>query len=206
MKLFKLLFVFLGTCNLYASGQQDIPDMKSKNTLIEQIEHGNHNAILELGNTGDKTIIPYLQKLLQHPNKNFGSIASNTQMALAKLGDEKQLDEILSELNSDTPKVQDDAIKKLSYVRNNKSIKALVQLLDDPQFTKYRSLKGSGTNGKQDEKPRLDRALYEPLSYMAMKALANIVPNPPIDPKTQPTKDHIQKWQHWWENNKGKYK
>lgn len=202
MKSMMLLFVLLTeACTQCVLAGNETKVMKAtKEELIKNIEGGNKNAILELGSIGDQSVIPFLEKLLQSPNKNFGGVAANAQMALAKLGRKEQLDEILAELNSEDWGLQDHAIKKLAYVGGNESVKALVKLLDDRKWRK-----GKEWSGPKGERA-MDKVFYSPRSDLAMKALAQIVPNPPIDSTVEPTEEHLQKWRVWWKNNKHKYK
>lgn len=164
-------------------------------TLMQRIENGDNNAILELGSLGDRSAIPYLQKLLTS-QKHFGSASSNAQMALAKLGEKTQFAEILNELKSDDPAVQDNAVKKLTYVGGYESIRALINLLDD---SAWREMKGFDPNrrGPKGEAPQGDVA-FLPLGYMAMLALSQIAPNPPVPAGTAPKAEHIPLWRKWW--------
>jgi len=202
MKSIHLLFIFfLGMHLQYVHAQTVTNAAKSnKDEIIKKIEEGDRNAVLELGSTGDQTIIPYLQKLLENPNKVFGGVAANAQMALAKLGQKKQMDEILVELESNDPSLQDNAIKKLIYVANNEAIKALAKLLDDNKWRK-----GPDWVGPKGERA-MDKVFYSPRSELAMKALSQIVQNPPTSPPIEPTEEHLQEWREWWAKNKDRYK
>ena len=205
MKCFKILTTLLvvmltGSVNAQAGTEQKKAKVKP---LMERVESGDQKAILDLGLLGDKSVIPYLQEIIaQASHKNFGGEASNAQMALAKLGEKKQLDEILSELYSDDPAIQDDAIKKLTYVGGKDSIRTLAKLLDD---TKWRQMKGFDPNqrGPHGEIPQ-GRVLYPPRSLLAMKALAQIVPNPPASSTIEPTEEDLPKWREWWKDNNDK--
>jgi len=177
----------------------------SLEALAQAADSGNNDAILELGKRGERETMPILQKIREKSkNKAFGSTSSCAQMALAKLGDNEAMDEILAELKSDEPMSQDNAIKKLTYVANNKAIEVLVGLLEND---KPRKMKGYDPNmrGPKGEMPQ-GKILYEPINVLAMKALATIIPNLIIlaDNKL-PSQENIQKWREWWQANSNKY-
>jgi hypothetical protein len=136
-------------------------------TLKVQIEQGDKEAILELGRRGDRSVIPFLKTYLQSSENDYGSVGANAQMALAKLGEDAQFQEILHKLDSDDPWVQNDAVEKLVYVGDPRAIKALVKLIkaDDNRMR---------TSDKAHD------VLSPPLSHIAVRALARIVPNPPV--------------------------
>lgn len=192
---FLTLMIIAGAV-LYASAQVGVNHPTTQVAeMIDQVKEGNTPAILQMGKRGDKSAVPFLRTLVQQPNKNFDSVAANAQMALAKLGEEEQLNEILREAEGDDLAVQYIAIsRKLPYVGGPKVVGVLVRLLDD---TDYHSVFGkAGPNG---ELP--NRVVYEPPSFLAMKALAQIVPNPPVNPQVQPTEAHIQIWREWLKKN-----
>lgn len=176
----------------------------SQEVLIQAAKTGNKEAILELGKRGKQEAIPEL-KIIRDDNKNkaFGSISSCVQMALAKLGDSEAMSEILAELKSDNPMLQDHAIKKLAYVANSQAIEVLVNLLEN---NKSRKMKGYDPNmrGPKGEMPQ-GKILYEPINVIAMKALAVIIPNPIISVDKLPAQENIQKWREWWVANSNKY-
>lgn len=210
MKIFNLLtalLVVMLTVSVNAQAGTEQKKAKVK-PLMERAEAGDQKAILDLGLLGDESVIPYLKKFLEQPNKNFGSAASNAQMALARLCGGEQFEEILNELKSEDPSVQTDAIKKLTYVEGPKSIRVLAKLLtDSDENKKWRVMKGYDPNkrGPQGEIPQ-GKVFYHPRNYLAMKALAQIVPNPPTMPTSEPTEEDLPKWREWWESNKDKYK
>lgn len=176
----------------------------SLEALVQAADSGNNDAVLELGKRGEREITPILQKIREkNKNKAFGSVSSCAQMALAKLGDSKATDEILAELKSDEPMSQDNAIKKLTYVANNKAIEILISLLEN---NSPRKMKGYDSNmrGPKGEMPQ-GKILYEPINVIAMKALATIIPNPIISANKLPSQGNIQKWREWWQVNSNKY-
>jgi len=176
----------------------------SLEALVQAADSGNNDAILELGKRGGGETIPVLQKIREKDkNKAFGSASSCAQMALAKLGDSEAMDEILAELKNEEPVSQDNAIKKLTYVANNKAIEVLIGLLGN---NKPRKMKGYDPNmrGPKGEMPQ-GKILYEPINVIAMKALATIIPNPIVSADKLPAQENIQKWREWWQANSNRY-
>ena len=170
--------------------------------LILKAESGDRQAILQMGSLGDQSAVPYLQKIREDSSEGFGSASSYAQMALAKLGVKKELDEILKEANSDDPAIQQAAVKKLGYIGGRDAIGALVGLLDQ---NKYRSMKGFDPNrrGPNGERPQ-GREVFPPLNLDAMRALSQIVSSPPVDPRATPTEADVATWRRWYEANKDK--
>lgn len=193
MHTFVLLAVSFCVCASAQEGESKLST--TKEAIVERIEKGDRKAILELGYLGDLSVVPYLRKLLQQPNKNFGGVSSNAQMALAKLGDKEQMQVILSELGSQNPHLQHQAVKKLAYVGGDDSIRALARALTE---TKWKVGKDHDpeARGPKGERP-MDRVVYRPLALAAMKALAQIVSDPPVSASVQPTLDLIPVWSEW---------
>jgi hypothetical protein len=174
----------------------------SRDELIQKILAGDEQAILELGNLGDKSAVPFLQTLLGRPNKSYGSAACYAQMALAKLGEKQQQDEIVNELSSEDPSLQDDAFRKLAYVGGSLAVKTVALFLTDTKYDSWREMKQEPV---PDGQKHMDVVGFEPLSWMAVRVLAEILPDPVTTPGRTPTKESVQKWREWWEANKSKY-
>jgi hypothetical protein len=119
-------------------------------------------------------------------------------------GNMERIDRFIEELGNDDPEVQDDAIKKLEKIGDHYAIIALVKCLDD---NKWRQAKGFDPNWRGPQGESLQgRNVYEPLSYLASKALARLVPNPPVNLGKEPiTMEHVKKWKTWWEKNRSYY-
>ncbi len=174
-----------------------------RQSTIQAAEKGNANAILELGRSGNSSVIPTLKELrTRETNKAMGSVSSRAQMALARLGDAEAMSEILTEMKSDDPTVQDNAIRKLVYVSNDEAIRNLIALLDDagPRKMKEYDPEQRGPHGEIPQ----GKIIYLPINVMAMKALAEIVPNPVIASGKEPTQEEIQLWLEWWKLNRNK--
>jgi HEAT repeat protein len=179
------------------------------NDLVKKVEGGNADALLEMGRRGDKSVVPYLQALWEKTSKDSRSETNpkwvaNIQMALAKLGEKKQVDEIWKELKNDDPSIQTAAIKKLTYVGGNQAVLALVNLLDNSVLLRGKSMQRSPSSTEQ---VRQGVVFFGPLNLMAMEALGQIVPNPPVlyTNEIKAKQDDVKIWKDWWEKNKSKY-
>ena len=78
--------------------------------LDEEVKTGNSQAILDAGDSGNKSLIPYLKAL------DARSKALWAKIALAKLGDEAALRDILSEVNSTDEHIRQTGMDKLVRV------------------------------------------------------------------------------------------
>jgi hypothetical protein len=205
MKLTLFLSAFLMMPTTAAFGQEAISPSKSKiridQLLRKAVKHDKY-AILELGNSGDVSAIPHLQKLLERRSKFFSSAAGAAHAALAKLGQKQQFDEILKQVDSDEPAIQQDAINKLTYIANNEAIRALFKIISTSQHRKPRVF--GNKPGPHGEMPD-DIFIADPLAIWAMDALSKIVPDTPPVPKRKYSDDDFKRWQAWWEQNKDKY-
>ena len=149
--------------------------------------------------TDDRSQIPFLKDLLQHPRKHWAYRKRELRKALAKLGDKDSFGEIVNEMKNPDPAVQSSAIEDLTYVSGKDSIRELANLLDD---------------GKRRAIPEIG---YLPLCFEAVSALDHIVLNPPVhlavhpmpagvrEMKKMPTQEDVEKWRLWWKENKSKY-
>lgn len=120
-------------------------------------------------------------------------------MALAKLGEKQEMDEILEEAKSLNPLARSRAIEKLGYVANKASIRALIAQLDEPSGFRSNTWKG------EDGKTYSGHVIIVPPSYQAMLELEKIVSNPPAYNQTRPSKDNVKKWKEWWKVNSKNY-
>lgn len=162
-------------------------------------EWADPKAILEMGNKRDVSKVKFLRKLKAGKEKHKNSPAVSAQMALAKMGEEQEMNEIVAESRSDDPAVQSEAIEKLRYVANKRAIRELIDLLDHP--AKFRRNRSKGSSGKIRE----GHVIFGPPSHQAMEALGEVVPNPPEYNKDKPTKGDIAKWKEWWKKNRQKF-
>jgi hypothetical protein len=135
-------------------------------------------------------------------------------MALAKLGVKKYLDEAIAELTTTnsalfayymtsgmcpfaseegrkecaTMHTQETAFKKLAYIRNPSTVKIVAQFL---YSTEHFPL-------APDVPPWW-------ASGAAVRALRQMVDNPPALPAVHTGEEEDRAWQQWWEQNKDKY-
>ena len=169
---------------------------------IQQIEKGDDRTILDLGTLGDRSAVPYLQKLRRNPDGGFwGNASISAQMALAKLGDEKAKEQILAEASSDdNPALQVHAVGELAYLGGKDVIRILIGLLamDKERFGKGFDPNRRDPNGEHP----IDVVIYDPLNLNAMRALTQIVSNPPVDPKAEPKQADVPLWRKWYEAHK----
>jgi hypothetical protein len=156
------------------------------------------DAILGAGKTNDTFWVPYLRPFLKDRHKaDLDFRILTAQMALAKLGEKDQLQEILCELDFGTNHIGYDAIhRKLKYVGGWFSIRAMSDLL--VEGVKYRPLL----------KARLTDFVQGPPSLEVLFELPNIVHNPPSlgtpppDDKMPETIRIRQAWREWIEQNR----
>jgi hypothetical protein len=156
-------------------------------------------AILAAGKTGDSFWVSDLKPFLKYArnkNQNLAELAPAAQLALAKLGEKEQLQEILCEADFGSASIQNHAITKLKYVDGWFSIKILLDLLEERP--KYKELLRDSPG---DE-------VFVPQGY-ALEVLPEIVPNPPmaapprfwmaVPEKLAPQR---QAWREWIEKNR----
>lgn len=182
-----------------AAEPQQVDHATKMQELKERAKKNDYKALLELGQQGDRSVIPMLREFKQREERHFGGASASAQMALAKLGETKEFAEILAELKDEDPGTQDRAIEKLAYIGGPKAIKALGRLLGEHQTRRPKwNIPPAGTQVK-------GKVFFAPLGWMAAKALSQIVEHPPTPPKELPSKDDMVKWREWWQANKAKY-
>jgi len=167
--------------------QQVTPELV--NSLILQVHRGYGRAIPLLGRFGDATV----RAVLEPYAERSGRVGESAREALAKLGDQRRLNEILSDLNSEGPK-RSDTLRKLAYIKNRSTVRQIARLLYDNGIPALES------------GPR-DVIMYLPYRYEAAAALQRIVDNPPTNKERtlQLTEEDIQAWKAWWEAHQREY-
>jgi hypothetical protein len=92
-------------------------------------------AIIAAGKTNDPFWIAYVKPFLKYArdrNSNLSALAGDAQLALARLGEREQLQEIGCEANFGSSSIQYDAVKKkLKYVQGWFSISILAKWMDE---------------------------------------------------------------------------
>jgi hypothetical protein len=126
-------------------------------------------VILQAGKTGDRFWVPYLMPIVKKEHQiGMNNDAGSAQLALAKLGEKEQLQEIACEANFGSPSIQDNVVThKLKYVQGWFSIGILAGWTEENH--KFEGL-------------LVDRAsdmLFTRPQDVALKVLPEIVPNPP---------------------------
>lgn len=165
----------------------------------EAVSSPDPKEILEIGRTGDKSKIAQLRKLKEKKDKSLHGEAVSAQMALARLGEKREMDEILTEANDTDPEVKLNAVKKLGYVGNTAAVNALALQLDDMKLRR-KSSRG------QDGVMRPGHVIFGAPALAAVKELSDIVPEGPKFNKDNATEDDVKRWKEWWGKNKAKYK
>jgi hypothetical protein len=106
---------------------------------------------------------------------------------LAKRGDQQEFEKIVAELNT---MQYVDAIPKLIYIGNLKSVSALIESMDLVNFLVAR-------------RKTLTKQIYDIETNRYLKfvfaALAAMVKTPPVAAQAPPTKENIERWKQWWE-------
>lgn len=174
-------------------------------TVKSGVTEDSLRMIIEAGESGDKSVIPYLEKLASQPSERnvLHSIESYAQVALAKLGMDYQLNMILKQVDDENIFVQDVGMKKLAMVGGRNAFATFLRLLDD---TDYRSEKFIKDEPEKivDGRPHSKKGdeVLEPRSYLAMTLLTEISPNPPVTKTTPLSPETAQLWKIWFESNK----
>lgn len=175
--------------------------------LKVQVEKGDIKSVLEASDSGDVTLIPYLKQLSSNleGRNNQNHSAFYAHIALAKLGDDEAIQQILAEVDNDSPAVQSNGMNKLSLVGGKVAFRKFYELLDD---TKPREntdcLKMFEEHNKKHPENKLSPycdVMYLSRSVTSIGYLKKMVENPPI--KTfYGTQKEINIWKEWIKKNK----
>ncbi len=162
-------------------------DKKIVDALIKQLDKGQGKAARILGRVGDPSLIPVLKQYL---GKNVG-MTINVRQALAKLGEKKYFDEIVTELESNNHNIRVNAIRNLGYIGNKEAIKKIAEFLfnEENPISESRDIK------------------HIPCRYIAVETLSELISNPPMKKKVAGlyTEEDIKIWRKWWLENKHNY-
>lgn len=178
--------------------------------LKSQVETGDYNAILKAGDSGDLTLIPYLKQLASNMKgrSNSNSSAYEAHIALAKLGDNEALQQILAGIDAENPDVQDKAMKKLSLVGGKEAFKKFHQLLDDTAPRENPECQKRLENFKKNHPEGGNcgfccDVVFFSKSVSAILLLSDMVDNPPTKRGTTwNLEKNIQLWKEWFAKNK----
>jgi hypothetical protein len=128
-------------------------------------------AISAAGRTNDPFWVPYLKPFLKYSRNRYrelAALADAAQLALARLGEKEELQEIGCEANFGSPSIQYNIVThKLKYIQGWFSIEILSGWLDENH--KFQALFVD----------RPSDMLFTRPQDVALKVLPEIVPNPP---------------------------
>ncbi len=134
-----------------------------------------------------------------------------------ELGDEEMFDQIVTELGGGTAY---QSVRKLQYLGGKRAVDALVKALDVSEDAvqkaratdcglrtfcypsvpvQWRQIWKAEPDGVE-----IQRELCETMSFHScvVGVLGFMVKDPPLAPGAAATPENIQKWQHWWRQNK----
>ena len=191
-----------------------VTNVTSSKELIIRLEKMNTRSsddstkkmVLLLGESGDKTAIPVLQRYLPKSPRTRCSdtISGCALVALAKLGDDNAFNEIVQDTKTNNAFVYHDSFKRLGMIGNKKAVNILGQYLfiDEPPPHEVPPEKGP------DGKTRQGVTKFHRPSYLAAQTLEAIFKNE-SPTSTNPdfyTNSDIQKWREWWQANSNNYR
>lgn len=187
------LFLFLGLEGYAQSRNRAEKEAK----LSTSIKEGNYQPILDAGSSGDRSLIPFLRSIADE-SKPW------VQMALAKLGEKEFFDQILTEVDSEDPNVQDRGMVKLQYIGGHRGFRTLYRLLDDESSRRNpscESTKDGGTENATDSRGGECDVVFFPRSAVSMQLLSKMLPPPPLLSKSMDLKQRSRIWKEWLVTN-----
>src|SRR5262249_51192589 len=125
--------LFLGAAQ--SQGLRNSNSIEDSSLLIQKIKSGDTDAIAKAGRSGNRAYVPYLRKQLSSPRYKGTNLSPATQarLALAKLGEVDQLEDLWCNISYSYPA----PLGQLSYVGGWYSVRALKMFLNaesDPAF------------------------------------------------------------------------
>jgi hypothetical protein len=156
---------------VFVNDEGELDCFRDREMWEQMIEGGNRETFLNAGITGYKELVPYLKKHQADPEANDDpEDKEGLLMALAKLGDREQMQDLICELHTGSPQeMQTVALDKISYVGGWYAIRIYRELLTAAAKARF-------------EKARLrqqsDLALSEP-QWWALTGLLKVAPYPP---------------------------
>ena len=150
--------------------------------LARKVEWGFDMALVDLAATGDQRAIPKIKQFgtLGYPYGGYAGSAAPflwlrhdyVETALAKLGDGSQFAIIVAHLKTNSFQTE---IQKLRIIGGKDSVEALVN------SSNYFNTVWGGP---------------------FLKALSQMLQNPPLPPDAAPSEQNIRTWKDWWAKNK----
>jgi hypothetical protein len=168
------LVTSLQQSDTFAAPSQDL----HVDTLIQGIQAGKPEAITEAGKSGNKTFVPYLKEELKHRRSQGADpkLTEEVKLALARLGDTRQLQEFWCNALSEDPSTGLHTPLTFGQIGGWFSIQAL-QLFLTPEGQTHWKKAYSRSGGKYD-----NDVIQMPPTFDALETLPKIVPNPPVGP------------------------
>jgi hypothetical protein len=187
-----ILFVLvLGGIGIYAQSDSMLE-------LKRQVNEGNSKAILEVisepAKIQDPKLKQYLKNIASDEKKRVlsGSPSYFAHIALAKLGEQEAISEIISEADSDTPTYV-IGMKKLFLTGGKPALRKFYQLLDDDTQIDLKE-DCEGKSGFCND------VFYYPKNAMAIFYLSQMVDNPPTRRGVPSNK--VSLWKEWFITHK----
>jgi hypothetical protein len=179
-----------GNTELFPSVEKRFSGDRYRQCLARKVGWGFADALLDLDNSDKEGALTGFFRDLAGPESAetpaFHTVRGNVQTILAKRGDKQEFEKIIAELNT-TQYV--DAIPKLLYIGNLKSVGALIESMDLVNFLAA----GRKTLTKQTYDAEANRYLK-----FVFAALGAMVKTPPVMAQSPPTKESIERWKQWW--------
>jgi len=163
---------------------------------IQRILAGETAAIEEAGKSGNRLYVPYLRRELKDRRKERGP-AGQARVALARLGETDQLQEVWCRAITDDPKRGlENPISELEQVGGWFGIQGLEKLLTPEGLVHWPKLTA------RDKYSDVSR---DPLNLRALKTLPTVIPNPPVGYSTPieqfkaqtHTQEEVKMWRDW---------
>jgi hypothetical protein len=189
---------------IYINETGELDCFKARKLWERTIEGGYVEGLLSVGETGYWELIPALKKRLSDPESpNEEDEKAAIKMALAKLGDREQEQELLCKLYQGSPtESQTVALDQIPYVGGWYAIRIYRELLTPAAEIRFAKAKLRFREG--------DVALAEP-RWWALSSLPRVAPYPlpaGIDYgfNLAQVPDYSQKWSTWIQQNKDRLK
>ena len=189
---------------LYVGEAGQLDCVKDRELWEQKIEDGSRQTLLAAGETGYWELIPALKKRLADP-ESFDEEEEKTaiKMALAKLGDREQQQELLCKLYRSSPtESQTVALDQIPYVGGWYAIRIYRELMTPAAQVRFAQAKA--------RLPNSDLAGAEP-RWWALSSLPNVAPYPlpnGIDYgfNLAQVPEYSQKWSAWIQQNRDRLK
>lgn len=188
----------------YVNESGELDCFKDKELWERSIGRGSSEALISAGETGYQELIPALKKRLLDP-ESFDEEEEKTaiKMALAKLGNREQQQELLCKLYRSSPtESQTVALDQIPYVGGWYAIRIYRELMTPAAQVRFAQAK--------TRLPNSDLALAEP-RWWALSRLPKVVPYPlpnGIDYgfNLALVPEYSQKWSAWIQQDRDKLK